>query len=571
MRMRINTKIVYLSLLSIIIPFIPSSADAAVKDWQRSASIMSRGPSDFGTETFRQSVRELKNLNPTHVTLIITLTQKSAQSTSVYAGDETPTDEALISGITYIHSLGLKTHLKFHIETEDHAWRAYINPPDSVRDVWFASYGSQMKKYAAIANTYGVDMMTLGAELTNMAADDAHPKNTERWQALIREVRGIFSGKLTYCANSSTTLSDWTNEKGRVKFWPSLDYIGISAYHGMTTSNPTVERFKEKWDLLNKNDYAVLHNTYDKQIVLCEVGYRNVSFAHTRLYDYWTEGSSNEQRQADLYQALFSYWNDYDSFAGAHLWHWSSDPTYGGPENIDYTPRGKMAEQVIASWWGGIANGPVEEEPAEQFKLRARGTPKPFLAGKEMKIYATIENLSRAREGLIIDIEVYDESGNRVYQRVHENKEFALGQSKTYEAKWTPEKGGLYTVKVGVFKSGWEKVYAWRDDAALLFVSEVNTADDILIYSPEDGSSLAGVQQFKASIENKNPEDYAMYWRVDEGDWNSMNTNGSLKEASVDLSAWKWNTTNKYKIEFMAKDKNGSELDRESVIINIPY
>lgn len=362
---------------------------------------MSRGPDDFGSESFRQSVAEFKKLNPTHVTLIITLSQDNAQATKITAGNETPTDVALISAIDYIHSLGLKTHLKFHIETKDHAWRAYINPPDTVRS-------------------------------------DAHPKNTERWSALIREVRAIFSGKLTYCANSSTTISDWTNEKARIGFWPELDYIGISAYHGMTASNLTVESFKDKWNILNTNDYSKLHMKYNRPLVLCEVGYRNVAFAHTALYDFWTKGESHETRQADLYQALFSYWDNYDYFSGVHLWHWSSDPTVGGPENTDYMPRGKKAEQIIATWWGGEVSSKIIPPDSVAFTLRGRATPKIVKPNEQVTIYAIVNNQSQARENLIIDIEVYNASGEKVFQKVREKN-----NSRSDSQKHTKRNGYL--------------------------------------------------------------------------------------------------------------------------------
>ena len=552
--------------------FLSVPVQAKVSDWQRSASIMSRGPDDFGSETFRQSVNELKKLSPTHVTLIITLYQHDSQSTALYAGPDTPTDAALISGIQYIHSLGIKTHLKFHVETDNHAWRAYINPPEAERAQWYASYTDQLKKYAVIAEKNKVDILTLGAELTNMTTADAHTKNTERWTTLITQVREVFSGKLTYCANSSTTINDWTNEKERIAFWPQLDYVGISVYHGLTTSNPTVESFKSKWDLLNKNNFLPLQQKINKPLVFCEIGYRNVSFAQNQLYDFWTQGESNEQRQADLYEALFSYWDDKPYLAGVHLWNWSSDPAVGGPTNTDYTPHGKKAEETITAWWKNGTQTPPPITP--QMKLTARIAQKTVAAGEAVMMYAVVENMQATQQnGLIIDMEVYDKSGQKVFQKIHENKTFSPLQAKTYEAIWTPTITGEYEIKMGVFSAGWSQVYTWINNAATLSVSGTTPAPqnlaDMQVWWPTDAAVVSGVQPIKGIIANWSASEYTMYWRVDRGVWNTMSQASPHKESHIDVSGWKWNSTNIYTIDVLAKDLTGQEIGMKTVRIQV--
>lgn len=567
-------------VLSLCALGLPERAAASTKDWHRGASIMSHGQKDFGSASFRQSVAELKKLNPTHVTLIITLYQKDTRSTELYAGADTPTDEALISAIDYIHSLGLKTHLKFHIETDDRKWRAYINPEEDVRAAWFASYTAQLQKYGRIAERHNVDMITLGTELTNMTSDDVHPKNTERWKKLIKDMRSVYSRKLTYCANSSSGLSNWENEKGHIKFWGDLDYIGISSYHGMTTSKPTVESFIGKWTTLNNNDFKALHKKYNKPLLFDEIGYRNVDFAHTRLYDFWSEGPSNEQRQADLYQAMFTFWNNIDYMAGVNLWNWSSDPTVGGPTNIDYTPRGKKAEAIIATWWGGTVSAMPTKNP--QLITRARISPSSIESGQEGKVIVTIENKgAETINDAIVDIEIYTHDGQKIFQSFFEHKQLPQNGSKTYTAIWTAGEPGKYSIRVGIFTADWSKIYAWNEKAGSIAVKaplsdvpENPVATDMHIWWPNDGAVVGGTQPFKAQISNLALSQYTMFWRVDGGTWNMMydtTTDGPHKEAIVDVGSWKWNDLAPYTVEFMAKNTSGNVIAEKRAQISVVH
>jgi len=81
---------------------------------------------------------------------------------------------------------------------------------------------------------------------------------------------------------------------------------------------------------------------------------------------------------------------------------------------------------------------------------------------------------SRTAGSALIDLEVYGPSGERVFQAYHDGQAFAAGERREFGDAWTVPANapaGTYTLKVGVFTSGWGRVYSWNDQAAQFRVS----------------------------------------------------------------------------------------------------
>jgi len=73
----------------------------------------------------------------------------------------------------------------------------------------------------------------------------------------------------------------------------------------------------------------------------------------------------------------------------------------------------------------------------------------------------------------LIDVEVYNASGSRVFQQVWDNQAFTAGQTRSFNASYsvpTNAGTGTYTVMVGVFSPGWGTVYAWNGAAGTFSV-----------------------------------------------------------------------------------------------------
>jgi endoglucanase len=96
--------------------------------------------------------------------------------------------------------------------------------------------------------------------------------------------------------------------------------------------------------------------------------------------------------------------------------------------------------------------------------------------------------------------------------------------------------------------------------------------NDVNVWWPTDGSTLQGLQQFKAVVKGADVGNYDMFWKVDNGSENRMSDNltpPSHKSASVDVSGWRWSDRGEYRITFIAKKKDGSSVKERSVTVRI--
>jgi len=75
---------------------------------------------------------------------------------------------------------------------------------------------------------------------------------------------------------------------------------------------------------------------------------------------------------------------------------------------------------------------------------------------------------------VLVDFELYDASGQKVWQAFHDNVAVAGGASFTDSAAlMVPDTlpPGDYAVKTGVFSAGWGTLHAWNDHAGTLTIT----------------------------------------------------------------------------------------------------
>jgi endoglucanase len=104
-------------------------------------------------------------------------------------------------------------------------------------------------------------------------------------------------------------------------------------------------------------------------------------------------------------------------------------------------------------------------------------------------------------------------------------------------------------------------------------VTDVSADGNINIWWPTQNSKISDTQTFKAVVQDKNVNNYDMFWLVDGGQPNKMydsSTDYPHKEASVDLGGWTWKGSGPYKVTFRAVDKSGVQLGESSVDISTP-
>jgi len=302
-------------------------------------------PGEYSKPYADHSLANLANTGATWISLIVTQYQDSVYTTDIYAAPGTPTDADLVHAIAQAHRYGLKVMLKPHVDlaNDPSHWRGQIGEYYSESDWahWFSSYQKFINHYAELAQANHAEQFCAGTELSGT---ELREKN---WRIIIAGIRQHYSGSLTYAANHG--------DENRLNWWDAVDIIGVDAYYPLTGKNdPTVDELKTAWQPI-VTSLAALASARSKSIIFTEIGYRSQDGTNQHPWDWQIGGTIDLQEQRDAYQAAFESFYNQAWFSGFYWWSWDTNPTLGGPCNMDYTPYDKPAEQVVRAWYGARA------------------------------------------------------------------------------------------------------------------------------------------------------------------------------------------------------------------------
>jgi hypothetical protein len=459
---------------------------AAITNWQKAASLPSRYAEDYASDSFKQSVRNLKAANANTVSLIPTYYTSNCQSSNVEAGWNTPTTTTLKGAVDFAHSLGMRVNITPHLEAYDTwggvcTWRANITPSD--RNSFFLNYTNVLK---GVAST-GPDELTVGAELISLSSARINADNTARWNTVINTIKAAYPAiALTYSANWGS--GDFATETNQIQFWnnPNLSTIGVSGYYELPSNSIAVADIQAQWDHWNNSNIKPLNTQYGKPVEFTEIGYKSVQGARYQPWNYSSccYGDPNDpnnggNEQANLYKAMFNYWNGQSFLSGVNLWDWDTDPNSGYPGNNDYTPQHKPAEDVIRQYFaGGTVPNPTPTPPPTQAQFAVSSTVAPVSPTVNSAVTITgivKNNASGTVNNSIVDLEVRDNADNKIAQKFFDNQSFTAGQSQTYTMNWTPNSTGNYKVAMGVFNSDWTTNYIWNGSSSSFTVGTATT------------------------------------------------------------------------------------------------
>lgn len=257
-------------------------------------------------------------------------------------------DEGIEITTNLARKFGIKTLLKPHVwlRRSRDKWRGDIrmtNEEDWRQ--WFENYRAFIMHYAGLAERLKIEGFCIGTELHGTVAD-----READWRDLIASVRSIYSGKLVYAAN-------WYKEFEEVKFWDQLDFIGIQAYFPLASGeSPTMDEIKSNWKP-HLNSLHRISKKYGKPILFTEIGYRSTPDGAMEPWKWLARGERRSgpvdlQTQANCYEAFFQTFWHLDWFAGSYIWKWyPQHQSAGGPDDRDFTPQNKIAENVMAKWY----------------------------------------------------------------------------------------------------------------------------------------------------------------------------------------------------------------------------
>jgi hypothetical protein len=290
---------------------------------------------------FRSNLKEMKDLGVDSVSLIVPKVQKDVRSIGFFDDPWiTPSDASLRRAIREAHRRGMRAFLLpivYVKELQEGEWRGTLAPGDW--DQWFKEYGSMITHYARLAAEERVEYFSVGSELCSTEG------MKERWEQVIRKVRGIYPGLITYSAN-------W-DHLDPVSFAESLDFLGMNAYYEVGRgTDAQVETMVQRWGEIQKGIRAWRKANGGKPLVITEVGYPSRTGAAVDPWNYLSEGEAAPEEQRKCFEAFFRAWKGERMLAGVYFYLWWGE---GGPRDMNYTPRGKPAQDVIAAWYLGEA------------------------------------------------------------------------------------------------------------------------------------------------------------------------------------------------------------------------
>jgi len=314
-----------------------------------------RGMSVFNWRNYKEEyANQLIKNNIEWVALIPFLYQKTEKTKLINPlqkaiGEWSNIDSMYMDIVSKIHKRGMHIMFKPHLWMSE-GWRSNIYFDNEKEwDDWFESYRQHMIHYAYFCETLDIELFCIGVEFRSSIK--AQP---EKWESLIKEIKSIYKGKLTYAAN-------WDDEFNDITFWDQMDYIGIQAYYPLTQNkSPKLSEIKNGWKKHIKK-LSTLSEKHNKPILFTETGYRSDEKA---TIEPWVWGSSDTLQNKssfitqDLaYEALFQQLWDKDWFAGVYFWQWHNRSKEGNfHESMDFTPRFKPAENTMAKWYGRETN-----------------------------------------------------------------------------------------------------------------------------------------------------------------------------------------------------------------------
>jgi hypothetical protein len=299
----------------------------------------------YGTDASARAMDEAVRMGATWVSLTPFGRVWDLTSTEIDLVFEAPFDENrrnMLAAMRQAHERGLKVMLVPHMWVETGGWRALMSPAGGTDEgwrTWAASYRSFVLTWAEVAREGGAEMFSVGVELRSWVTTP----RAESFLAIIRDVREVYPGLITYSAN-------WDDVDDTL-ILDDLDLIGINAFYPLAEREgaPFSELLEGGRRVAEKVDK--LAREMEKPVVLTEVGYTTRVDPAVRPWE-WPDSMKDvkisERAQAEAYAALLAPFLETRSCAGFFVWRLYADPDDVSQEaEWGFSPRGKLAEVVL--------------------------------------------------------------------------------------------------------------------------------------------------------------------------------------------------------------------------------
>jgi hypothetical protein len=272
-----------------------------------------------------------------------------------------PTNRAdIVRAVEMAHAAGFHVMLVPHLWVETGQWRGEMEPgTDAGWKRWSASYRDFLLTWAKVAQSAGVELLSVGVELRSWVTTTRAPS----FAAIVDDVRRVYRGLLTYSAN-------WDDVEDTVVLG-KLDVIGLNAFYPLADHDGASQA-----DLLAgargiQKKVHDLAERWGKPVIFTELGYttrRDPAIKPWLWPDSMSEVVVDEAAQAAAYRALLAPLLEEPDFGGFFVWRVYADPDDVSQEAPwGFSPRGKLAEVVMRDafaarwavdpWWRPRAEG----------------------------------------------------------------------------------------------------------------------------------------------------------------------------------------------------------------------
>jgi hypothetical protein len=243
----------------------------------------------------------------------------------------------------------MRVMLKPHIWV-GRGWPGDINmPTPAAWKIFFDRYERWMRGYAVLAEMHNFDVLCAGVELVQATAGRA-----AEWRSMIERLRALYSGPMVYAAN-------WGQEFETLSFGDALEAIGLDCYYSLAEKeNPTDAELMAGAETVVRKIHAAAKK-FNKPVLLTEIGFCSLPQTWKSPHQGPRNAPVDLEAQRRCYEAISqalinSMKKDREWLAGIYWWKWPTLLEDGGPEDNHFTPNGKPAAQVVASWYKQMAS-----------------------------------------------------------------------------------------------------------------------------------------------------------------------------------------------------------------------
>jgi hypothetical protein len=292
---------------------------------QKGVNFTAEGPGGYGSPRAIEMLQEIKRYGVNSIALVPYGVSRRGQLEIRFGHWER--DEDIVQVAAEAQRLGFRILLKPQIWVPGTFIGDLDFPTTHERTAWFAQYRDFITHHARLATRIRADIFCIGTELSKLSRYDTE------WRRLIREVRTIYKGALTYAAVQGPEFET-------LKFWDALDYIGLNNYYPLPDDLSTATVVAK---------VEAVQKRFRKPVIFPEAGFSSLEAPHKAPWDETRRKLSMED-QARCYEAVLKGFWGKPWFAGVYWWKVGTNG-FGGPQDGSHTPWRKPAMEVVRRWY----------------------------------------------------------------------------------------------------------------------------------------------------------------------------------------------------------------------------